>query len=132
MIGLDTNLLVRYIVQDDPKQSKIAERIIELNCSNENPGWISMIVLCEFVWVTQGAYDYSKDVVISILYKILSTTELQIENVSIIRKALKIFEKENLDFADVIIGCLNNSFECSTTYTFDKKASKNKYFTLAI
>ena len=132
MIGLDTNLLVRYIVQDDPKQSKKAERIIEFNCSNENPGWISMIVLCEFVWVIQGAYDYPKDVVISILYKILSTTELQIENVSIIREALKMFEKENLDFADAIIGCFNNSFECSTTYTFDKKASKNKYFTLAI
>jgi predicted nucleic-acid-binding protein len=131
MIGLDTNLLIRYIIQDDPKQSKIAERIIESNCTNENPGWISTIVLCEFVWVIQGAYNYSKELIVSILYKLLSTSEIQVESASLVREALKIYEKESLDFSDILIGCLNHSFECSTTYTFDKKAPKNKYFTLA-
>jgi predicted nucleic-acid-binding protein len=56
MIGVDTNVLVRYIVGDDPKQSKLAITFLEKTCSKENPGFVNLIVLCELVWVLRGAY----------------------------------------------------------------------------
>ena len=60
MIGLDTNVLVRYLTQDDPQQSARANNLIETQCTKNEPGWIALIVLCELVWVLRGAYNYKK------------------------------------------------------------------------
>ena len=60
MIGLDTNVLVRYITQDDSRQSEVANHLIETRCSRSNPGHIGQIVLCELVWVLRRAYGYDK------------------------------------------------------------------------
>lgn len=65
MIGLDTNVLVRYITQDDPQQAEQATRLIETRCAGADPGCIAQIVLCELVWVLSRAYGYSKPQVVS-------------------------------------------------------------------
>lgn len=58
MTGLDTNVLVRYIVQDDPKQSKLATECIEQRCTSESPGFVNLVVLCELTWVLARGYGY--------------------------------------------------------------------------
>jgi predicted nucleic-acid-binding protein len=67
MIGLDTNILLRYIVQDDPIQSGIATTFIETHCTAKTPGFVCNIVLVELVWVLEGGYGYDKNSIITVL-----------------------------------------------------------------
>ncbi|MCD2449351.1 PIN domain-containing protein [Methylicorpusculum oleiharenae] len=67
MIGLDTNVIVRYLVQDDEQQSKLATDLIEEQCSTETRLFINEITLCEIVWVLKRAYGYDKAVILDIL-----------------------------------------------------------------
>jgi predicted nucleic acid-binding protein len=80
MIGLDTNVLVRYLVQDDPGQSRKATQVIAKQCTRDDPGFINRIVLCELVWVLESAYGYSKDTIVAVLEKLLRTSQLKIED----------------------------------------------------
>ena len=93
MIGLDTNVLVRYVVQDDPEQAQVANRLIEGQCTRESPGFVSGLVLAELVWVLLGAYGYDKKIVISVLRQILQTGELTVDNPTLIWAALSDFKK---------------------------------------
>ena len=79
MIGLDTNFLVRYIVQDDAAQVAAATALIEGECDAENPAWVDCVVLCELVWVLESAYDYSRATVVDVLRTMLTSAELRIE-----------------------------------------------------
>ena len=67
MIGLDTNVLVRYLVQDDVKQAALATQLIETTLDDDEPGWIASIVLCELVWVLEGPYDYARTMIVAAL-----------------------------------------------------------------
>jgi predicted nucleic-acid-binding protein len=125
MIGVDTNVLVRYIVGDDPKQSKLATTFLEKTCSKENPGFVNLIVLCELVWVLRGAYKVNKQAIIDVLRHILGSTELSVETPDIAWAALDDFEKGNADYSDYLIARKNKHLGCAQTVTFDKKASKN-------
>ena len=82
MIGLDTNVLVRYLVQDDPGQSRKATQVIAKRCTRDDPGFVNRIVLCELVWVLESAYGYSKDTIVAVLEKLLRTSQLKISNCS--------------------------------------------------
>jgi len=72
MIGLDTNILVRYIVRDDKKQASAATRLIESECTEESPGFVSQLVLAELFWVLSRGYEYPKSILVSVLTKLLS------------------------------------------------------------
>ena len=128
MIGLDTNVLVRYVTQDDPEQAEAAGQLIESQCTRESPGLVSVVVLSELVWVLRGAYDYDKSVVVSVLRQILRTAELAVEDPGVVWSALGDFERMNADFADCLIGHRNHAAGCTETYTFDKKAAHGRYF----
>jgi predicted nucleic-acid-binding protein len=130
MIGIDTNVLIRYIVQDDPVQAKLATHYIENNCSNENPGFINQLVLCEVVWVLKRAYGYDKSIILKVIRQILLTVEFSIENSESSWKALKEYELGSADFSDYIIGISNKENDCEYTITFDKIASQNPNFIL--
>jgi len=125
MIGIDTNVFVRYIVQDDEKQAAIATEWIE-SCSVETPGWISVIVLCEVVWVLSQAYHYDKATVQSVLQKIFLACELAVEQQEHAWSALRDFTQGNADFSDYLIVHMNRSAGCEYTVTFDKKASSHR------
>lgn len=129
MIGLDTNILVRYLVQDDPGQSKLATNFIE-KCSEENPAFISGIVLCELIWVLETAYDYPKKNIADVLEKILKTRQFKIHHPETLWQALRDYRHETIDFSDSYIAHLNFVNECDYTITFDKKAARLKYFKL--
>lgn len=127
MIGLDTNVLVRYIVQDDVEQSKISTTFIEGHISSTNPGFINHIVLCEIIWVLKKAYRYDKPIIISVLERILQTKEFIVENAEVAWIALKEYEKDEADFSDYLIAVLNRFADCDFTITLDQAASKFKY-----
>ncbi|MES9856070.1 MAG: type II toxin-antitoxin system VapC family toxin [Sedimenticola sp.] len=130
MIGLDTNILVRYIVQDDPEQAAQATVLIEEYCSAETPGYISSIVLCELLWVLSRGYQYEKPVTIQVLQQLLTSSELSVAQREKSLAALREYQAGTADFSDYLIGQLNSTHSCRTTYTFDKKAAKNRHFTL--
>lgn len=79
MTGIDTNVLVRYITQDDSKQASVATDFLEASCTKESPGYINHVVLCELAWVLGHAYTYPKTTVIEVLKQLLSTAELIVE-----------------------------------------------------
>ena len=123
MIGLDTNVLVRYIAQDDPKQSARATAVIN-TLSNEEPGFITLVSLAELVWVMQGCYNATKPEIAAILEMLLRTQELVVENAETAIKALNIFAGSKADFSDCLIERSANKAGCEYTVTFDGNAAK--------
>lgn len=127
---LDTNVLARYIVQDDPEQSHAATRLIDSRCTVQSPGWVGVTVLLELVWVLTTAYRYEKAVVVSVIRQLLRTTELMVEDSESAWTALREFETGNADFADYLISHRNHASGCTRTYTFDRKAALGRHFSL--
>ena len=122
MIGLDTNVLVRYLTQDDPGQSAQANQIIEQQLTPRNPGFISSIVLIEVVWVLEACYDQTQSAIEAIINGLLTTRQLQTDEADLVYRALKRFSVGNADFSDALIAVISENRGCSSTLTFDKKA----------
>ena len=130
MIGLDTNILVRYIVQDDEIQAELASRLLEGTLDQKNPGLVSTIVLCELIWVLRRAYGYEKGQVVKVLRTLLSSAGLVVDRVDDAWRALREYESGSADFSDYYIGQMNRTLHAETTYTLDQKAGKGNHFTL--
>ena len=130
MIGLDTNVLVRYIVEDDPEQTAIANNLIENTCDSNNTAFISLVVLCELVWVLSRAYKCNREQIKEVLHNLLLTETFTIEHHDITWQALHDYDEGKADYSDCIISHLNKRYECSTTWSFDKKASKLSHISL--
>lgn len=124
MIGLDTNVLVRYLVQDDAEQARRATSLITGACTRESPGFINRIVLCELVWVLEDAYGYSKDAIAGALEKVLQTSQFRVEDIQVAWVALRRYQRSRADFADCLLGAVNRRAGCDRTVTFDRQASK--------
>jgi len=124
MIGLDTNVLVRYIVRDDPAQTRLADQCIEQSCTREQPGYVSHLVLVELIWVLGRGYGYPRQMLSEVLATLLSSEELRIEDAQLVRAALAAFGAGAADFADCLIGTLHVQAGCETTLTFDRKAAR--------
>lgn len=123
MLGIDTNVLVRFLTKDDAVQSKQAENFLRHHCSATTPGWISVIVLCELVWVLSRGYGHDKAQISSVIEHLLRTPFLALEDEGLVRNALKSWQGSKLDFSDSLIAERNRHAGCTTTYTFDTKAS---------
>jgi len=130
MIGLDTNILLRYFTQDDEKQSEIANFYIEEQCSEENQAFINSIVFCELVWVLEVAYKYEKTQIADVLEKILQTSQFVVEDTGAAWNALSSYKKSKADFSDALLAEINKNAGCKKTFTFDKRASKLPEFEL--
>ncbi len=125
MIGLDTNVLVRYVVQDDRTQARAATRLIETKCSAETPGFVSLVVLTEVVWVLDRAYGYPRADISAVLGALFATAELRVEAPELARTAAQSYAAGAADFADYLIGYIHSASGCETTYTFDKRCAKS-------
>lgn len=128
MIGIDTNVLVRYFTEDDNIQSQIASKLIERHSNKKKAILINNIVLCELVWVLLRGYKYKKSDVINLLKEIIATIEFAFEDHSLIVSAILEYEEAETDFADILIGFTNRSKGADKTITFDKDASKLDQF----
>jgi predicted nucleic-acid-binding protein len=129
MIGLDTNVLVRYIMQDDLKQSPLATRLIESR-SVESRGFVPLVSVVELFWVMSSAYELDRGQLIAAVEGLLRTKELVVERAEIVWKALRIFQTANVDFADCLIERSAAAAGCERTMTFDRGAAKNAGMTL--
>lgn len=125
MIGLDTNVLIRYIAQDDLAQSTRATRFIERQCSAADPGFVSLVTLVEVVWVSESCYDASAREVATILRQLLGTKQLVVQEAEIVWKALRLFEAGSAEFADYLVDQIAKAQGCTATVTFDKTAAKS-------
>ena len=130
MKGLDTNLLVRYITQDDPEQSRKANVFIERAIGKGERCFIGFIVLCELVWVLRGAYGCGKEDLLLVLDRILSTVEFSIEDKDLVCRALEDYREGSGDFADYLIGWRNRKSGCEETTTFDLNLKGCDLFTV--
>lgn len=130
MIGLDTNIIIRYLMQDDKKQFTLAEKIIESAIRHRNLLHVNLVVLCEVVWVLSYHYELSREEICEFLSQVLHAEQIEVENRQLALNAFHVYKDAQADFADCVLGLLNQSLGCSTTYTFDKKAAKLSFFSL--
>jgi predicted nucleic-acid-binding protein len=131
MIGLDTNILVRYLAQDDPIQSTKATEIIERRLTEENPGFVSAVAMVETVWVLDRAYGLRSDEIAAAIERTLQIDVLVVENEQEVFTAMIALKEGKASFADAIILALGARAGCSYTLTFDRKASRLSGFKLA-
>lgn len=130
MKGLDTNVLVRYLVQDEPEQAAKATRFIETSCTEEHPCYLGQIVLCELAWVLESNYRQSRDDIATVIEKLLQVGQLEVANPDVVWRALDDYRKSNVDFPDHLLARVNESAGCDATFTFGKKASSQPAFEL--
>ena len=123
MIGIDTNVLVRYIAQDDPAQSRKAAALIERECSESNRGFVGLVVLAEVVWVAASCYSASREVQAQLIRRILETRQLFVQEAETVWQALHLFEKGRADFADCLVERTAAVAGCDRVVTFDKAAA---------
>lgn len=125
MIGLDTNVLLRYVVQDDARQSPLATELIETTLSDEEPGWIASVVLCELVWVLEGPYDCARNAIVATLQRLFEIARFRVEHPAVAWRALDAY-RSGADFSDAMIALGNERDGCAYTATFDRSAAKLK------
>jgi predicted nucleic-acid-binding protein len=123
VIGIDTNVLVRYIAQDDPTQSRRATTLIERECSESDPGFVALVVLAELVWVAETCYSASREEQRRIVRRILETRQLMVQEAETVWQALRVFERGKADFADCLVERTAAAAGCVRTVTFDKAAA---------
>lgn len=131
MIGLDTNILVRYLTQDDPIQSAKATQILERRLTEENPGFVSIVAMVETVWVLERAYDLTARQIAAAVERILQIDVLVVQNEPEIFMAAIALKDGRGPFADALIAALGTKANCSVTLTFDRKALRISGFKLA-
>jgi predicted nucleic-acid-binding protein len=130
VIGVDTNVLVRYLTQDDPAQAEAVDSLVSTSVKNAVRLHIDDVVLCELVWVLRGAYRFNKSTITSTIEKILDTTLFTFEDRDLLRRALVQYQDGTGDFADYVIGARNARSGCRVTATFDRALQGNDAFSL--
>ena len=129
MIGLDTNVLVRFIMQDDARQSPKATKLIE-SLTVDEPGFVPLVAIVELVWVLSSSYDLTRAQVVQALELLLRTKEVVVDRADHVLKALRVFKAGPADFADALIERAAASAGCGRTMTFDVAAAKVAGMTL--
>jgi len=124
MLGLDTNVLVRFLVRDDEAQFERARKLIEREIAVGRCVFVSHLVILETEWVLRSRYSLSKNLIIGAISGLLDATDVQFEDEAAIEEALFVWKDTTADFADCLIGSKNRRLGCRATVTFDAKASK--------
>lgn len=131
MIGLDTNILVRYLTQDDVVQSPKATKIIEQRLTEEDPGFVSIVVMVEIVWVLDRAYGLAAPEIAAAIERMLQAEALVVEHEQEVFPAMIVLKEGQGSFADAVIAALGARANCSCTLTFDQRALRLPGFKLA-
>jgi predicted nucleic-acid-binding protein len=124
VIGIDTNVLVRYFIEDHPAQSRLVDAFFS-SLSSTEPGWISQATILEFVWVMQSVRRLDRKTVARMLGNLLMLDSIVVERVDIVEKALQRYRNGKAEFADCLIAAAAQAAGCSKTVTFDKTAARH-------
>jgi predicted nucleic-acid-binding protein len=128
MIGLDTNVVLRYLLQDDPKQTRQANQIVDRQLSEQNPGFISLATVLEIVWVLRSLLKQNLSQIASHLENLLAADSFEVQNEQQVFEAVFALKRNTGEFEDALIGALNAWAGCSYTWTFDQKAARLPHF----
>ncbi|MCY3594644.1 MAG: type II toxin-antitoxin system VapC family toxin [Bacteroidetes bacterium] len=124
MIGLDTNVLVRYLVEDDDAQSAVASTLID-GLTQSDPGFISSVVLAEISWVLSTSYKLGREEIASVIEELILSRDLVFENIEACYLALYVYRSStSVDFADALIAQTAKLAGARETVTFDRKAAR--------
>lgn len=124
MLGVDTNVLVRFLVRDDEAQFEKARKLINREVAAGHGVFVSQLVLLETEWVLRSRYSLRKKMIIEAISGLLDAADVRFEDEPAIEEALFIWKDTNADFADCLIGTQNRRLGCRATVTFDARASK--------
>jgi predicted nucleic-acid-binding protein len=121
LIGLDTNVLVRYLTQDDAAQARLVNALVERLVADGERAFVGSVVLCELAWVLAGPYRFDRKTIATALERILATSQFEIGGRDAVARALDEFRRGRSEFADYLIGRLHQEAGCGFTATFDRK-----------
>ena len=124
MLGIDTNVLVRYVMRDDEAQFEKASRLIKREISAGEAVFVSLPVLLESEWVLRSRYKLEKAEIVEVISALLDATEIQFEAEPVIEESLRLWKDSTASFADCLIGTHNRRLGCRATATFDRKAAR--------
>ena len=122
MIGIDTNVLVRFLVRDDEHQFERARRLLKRGIGGGEPVFISHLVLLETEWVLRSRYGVTKTAILAALNALLDASELQFEDERSIEEAVFTWKDSTAEFADCLINAHHRALGCRATATSDAKA----------
>lgn len=128
MKAWDTNVLARYLRDDDPVQSKRAAHFVRRAVRQNEPLYLNHVVLCELVWILVSVYQHRKEEIIQTVEAILLTGQFELEDKPSIELALEDYKKTKADFSDCVIGQRNRALGSDTTMTFDRRLKGMKTF----
>ena len=124
MLGLDTNVLVRFLVRDDDAQFAVARRLIRKQETNGECVFVSLLVLLETEWVLRSRYGVSKEAIIHEMIGLLQTADVDLEDEPTVEEAIFHWKDSIAEFADCLIGARNRRLGCRATATFDARAAR--------
>jgi predicted nucleic-acid-binding protein len=128
MIGLDTNVILRYLLQDDPTQTRQVNQIFESQLSESKPGFINLATVLEVVWVLRSLLKQTPTQIATQIESLLASDSLEVQNEQQVFEAAFALKRGTGEFEDALIGALNSWSGCSHTLTFDRGAAKLPYF----
>lgn len=124
MIGLDTNIVLRYLFNDDPAQSPEARRTIG-SLDSTQPGWIAVTTILEIAWVMKRKRHATRGEILAVLASLLTEDSIVVENTQAVARALQQFRRTNADFADCLIAESARMAGCNKVLTFDETAARD-------
>jgi predicted nucleic-acid-binding protein len=123
MIGLDTNVLVRYITQDDKRQAALANSLIE-SLDDASPGFVTLVTVVELSWVLESAYNFTRQQFAEVMQTLMTVDTIKLDRAAVVASAVRVYAASKADFSDCLIERLSASAGCEQTMTFDKAAAK--------
>jgi predicted nucleic-acid-binding protein len=126
--GIDSSVLLRYILEDDSVWTRAATRFVDEDCTVNDPAFVNLVVLVEVIWSLRRQKNYRKETVIAVLKDMLESQSLVLEKEEVVAEALRAFEKGSAGFSDCLIACLNTHAQAKPTFSFDKDAIKSGVF----
>jgi predicted nucleic-acid-binding protein len=122
MIGIDTNVVVRYLTKDHPIQTTLAVKTIRSLTADE-PGFISLVTIAELTWVLETCYRFDKVELVEVLDTLVASQEVKLERAEVVSQALRMFSAGTADFSDYLIERSGHAAGCMYTFTFDQEAA---------
>jgi predicted nucleic-acid-binding protein len=130
LIALDTNILVRLMVLDDPRQTALAERLLESAAESGESCLVTDPVLCEVGWVLESNYEASRSDILAAMQELLAQEVFTFEDREAFQRAVDLCQRSKLDLSDLLIGAKGQARGARTTYTFERALARQEGFSL--
>lgn len=128
MIALDTNVLVRFLVEDDPDQTQRAQKVLQRAVDTDTTCYVSEVVMCEIVWVLETCYKFRRNEITGVLERLIRARHLAFSSLDRLARALQSYRSGQGDFADYVIREHARTAGCESVVTFDGDLLKEHGF----